>query len=83
MFVSHNSLNSRYMTMAFCRWRSERKQCCLAEEEARAVDETSITSYGIPLSPVTSFKCLGRIIMVEDEDWPAVVSNLRKSRRKW
>ena len=46
-------------------------------------DETAITPYRIPLSPVTSFKYLGKIIMAEDDDWPEVVSNLRKARRKW
>ena len=40
----------------------ERKHHPLAEEEARAGKEMAITSYGIPLAPVTSFKYLGRVL---------------------
>ena len=53
------------------------------EEEARARAETAIMAYGIPLVPVTSFKNLGRILTAAENGWPAVVSNLRKERRKW
>ena len=38
------------------------------------------TAYGIPLTPVSCFKYLGRILMASDDDWPAVVRN---ARRKW
>ena len=41
------------------------------------------TADGIPLSQVTSFKYLGRIITLVDDACPAVDSNLRKARRKW
>ena len=41
------------------------------------------TAYGIPLPPVISFKFLGRVIFSDDNDWPMVVRNLRKARRKW
>ena len=36
-----------------------------------------------PLDHVTSFKYLRRILTAADGDWPEVVSNLRKARRKW
>ena len=42
-----------------------------------------ITAYGIPLTPVTSFKYLGRFILEVGDDWPAVVNNLQISRKKW
>ena len=42
-----------------------------------------ITAYGIPLALVTSSKYLGRVLLVADNDWPEVVRNLRKARKKW
>ena len=42
----------------------------------------SIKDYGIPLAPISSFKYLGKILTVADGNWPAVVRNLRKARRK-
>ena len=83
MFVSHKTLNGRILTTAFCRRRSKRKGYCLVEEEARAGADTSFTAYGVPLAPVTSFVYLGRVFLVDDDYWPAVVRNLRKARRKW
>ena len=45
--------------------------------------ETVFTADGITLAQVTSFKYLEQIIMAADEDWTALVRNLRKARRKW
>ena len=44
---------------------------------------TAITAYGIPLSPVTSFLYFGRVILASDDDWLAVVHNLRWAQQKW
>ena len=43
----------------------------------------SLTTYGSPLSKVTSFKYLGRVLSAEDDNWTAVVRNLRRARHKW
>ena len=43
-----------------------------------AGDEADITTYGIPLAPITSFKYLGRVLYAADYDWTSVVRNLRK-----
>ena len=45
--------------------------------------ERSLTAYGVPLSQVTSFKYLGRVLDTEDDNWPEVVRNLRRTRQKW
>ena len=42
-----------------------------------------LTAYGIRLSPVISFKYLGRVILEEDENCPAVVHNLWRALKKW
>ena len=42
-----------------------------------------ITSYGIPLTPVTSSKYLGRVLSAADNDWPEVVHKLWRARQKW
>ena len=53
------------------------------EEEAQEVMGKSLTEYGYPLSQVTSFKYLGIVLAAEENDWPAVVRNLRRARQKW
>ena len=42
-----------------------------------------ITAYGIPLSPVTSLKFIGRVLVATDNDWPTVVHNLQRAWKKW
>ena len=68
IIVSHKALNCRHMKTSFCWQVVERKQHCLVEEEARAGAEMAFTVDGIPLSQVTSFKYLGRILTAEDDD---------------
>ena len=40
-------------------------------------------AYGKQLEAVPSFKYLGRIMTVGDDDWPAVAGNLVKARKSW
>ena len=40
----------------------------------------TLGAYGRPLNRVTSFRYLGRVILVANEDWPAVIRNLAKAR---
>ena len=83
MFVAQKALNGRHLATAFCRRDMERKWHRLKEEKARQGIERAITSYGSPLAQVTSFKYLGRVLAAEDNDWPAMVHNLRCARQKW
>ena len=43
----------------------------------------SITAYGILLYPITSFRCLGRVLLAADNDWPVVVQKLSREWQKW
>ena len=36
-----------------------------------------------PLENVMAFKYLGQVLTAGDDDWPAVVGNLSKSRKHW
>ena len=40
-------------------------------------------SYGLPLEIVTSFRYLGQMISVADNNWPVVVRNLSRARAVW
>ena len=42
-----------------------------------------LTVYGRPIAPVSSFKYLGIILSVLDDDWTVVVRNIRWAHRKW
>ena len=63
MFVSHRDLNGRHLATDICHQGEERKQLRLTEEEAREGAVTTTTAYGITLSPVSSFKYLGRVML--------------------
>ena len=48
----------------------ERKWNRLEEEDTREGTERALTAYGSPLSQVTSFKYLERVLAAEDNSWP-------------
>ena len=61
----------------------ERKWRRLAEEEACEGTERALTAYAVPLSQVTSFKCLVQVFAAEEDDWLVFVCNIRCTRQKW
>ena len=83
MFMSHKALRIRHMMTSFYQEGVERKRRRLAAEESRVGAEPAFTEDGIPLVQLTSLKYIIQIIMEADDNWPAVVSNLRKARQKW
>ena len=83
MFVAQKSLNGRHLTTSLCRRGIERKWRRRDEEEAREGKDRALSTYGVPLSQVTSFKYQGQVLAAEDENWTAVVRNLRRTRQKW
>ena len=40
-------------------------------------------TYRRPLVAVEKFKYPGRVLKASDDDWPAVVGNLREARKRW
>ena len=83
MFVPQKALNGRHLNTTLCRRVMERKWRLLSEEEAREGAERAHTAYRFPLSQVTSFKLLGRVLVAEENEWTEVVHNLRSARQKW
>ena len=55
----------------------------MAEAELRDSMERAFEAYGKPLETVATFKYLGRVMTAGDDDWPAVVGNLRKAWNSW
>ena len=45
--------------------------------------ERAFRAYVQPLSIVMSFNYLGRILMSLENEWPELVGNLGKARKKW
>ena len=80
MLVPCRALNGRHPATAQCARGSDRKRRRLAEAELRESTERSFKAYGEPLENLTAFKYLGQVLMAEDNDWIAVVSNLSKAR---
>ena len=40
-------------------------------------------AYGKPLEKVNFLKCLGRVMTTVNDDWMAVVGNVKKARKSW
>ena len=55
----------------------------MGTEEERAVTSRAFIAYGTPIEVVTYFRYLGIVILVADDDWPAVVRNMAKARAVW
>ena len=55
----------------------------MAEEDLQESAERAFQAYGRTLEMVTSFKYLGPVLTGEEDDWTAVVGNLRKARNFW
>ena len=49
----------------------------------RENSERAFEAYRAPIELVSEFKYLGRILTATDDNWPAVVGNLRKARQSW
>lgn len=68
---------------AMCAAGADRKKRRIAAEAARRARETEFYAYGQPLQSVDLFNYLGRQTSNIDVDWPAVMTNLKKARKKW
>ena len=55
----------------------------LAEERLRESTERAFDGYGKTLENLTAFRYLGRVLMVGDDDFPAVVGTLCTVRKSW
>ena len=85
IMVLWGSLNRMHRRTAQCRKGSERKRWRLVEEEEeeRVVASRAFRVYWCPPYMATSFQYMGWVILAADNDFPAVVSNLYRSRVVW
>ena len=83
MMLTWEALNGLRLNMSVCYKVAESKCCRLAVEEDPAGTETALWDHEVPLTNVSSFKYLGRLLMYIYNNWLMVVANLRKARKKW
>ena len=83
MIVPWKSLNGRQVTTTQCNKEVDQKRQQLAEEEIRESGARDFQAYGRPIETVQCFRYLGRVMTTLDENWTAVVGNLRKERKSW
>ena len=83
MQVPRRALSGRHPGTTQCAKGAERKRQWLAETERRENSERVFEAYGAPINLVSEFKYLGMIVTATDDDWLAVIGNLRKARRSW
>ena len=80
MLVPWKALNGTHRRTSQCDRSAEQEQWRLVAEEEREVTTRSLSTYGCPLEMVTSFRYLGQIISVADDNWPEVVKNFSRAR---
>ena len=83
MMIPWRTLNRRHPATAQCNRGAGQKRRRLAEAELWESTERAFEAYGEPLENVTEFKYLGQVTTTVDDDWPAVVGNLRKAMKSW
>ena len=66
-----------------CTQGAERKRRRLLAEEEREVNTRAFSAYGRPLVMVTSFKYLGLVILMTENNYPEVVRNLDRAKTVW
>ena len=81
MFIFHWAISGRNLSTDVSDREMIRSTSKLAEEEARSGAAKALTTYGRPLTPVSSFKSFGRTLLVSNDDWLVAVYNLRQLRR--
>ena len=83
MQVPRRALNGSHPGTAQCAKGAKRKRQRLTEKNMRENSEWAFEAYGAPIGSVLEFKYLGRILTATDDDWPAVIGNLRTASRSW
>lgn len=76
-------LNRTHYSSALCAAGRERRRRAQALEDSRRAKEQVFSARGVPLTRVSTFKYLGRILSEDNTDWPAVLKNVKKARAKW
>ena len=76
ILVPRRSLNGRHSSTVQCARGAERKRRRLAELEIRERSEQAFEAYGKPIQNVLTFRYLGRVLTVGDDDCLAVVGNI-------
>ena len=83
MMVPGRELNGRHHATAMCKKGAEIKRRRMAEAELRDSTERAFEAYGKTLDTVSTFKYLGQVMTVGDDNWPVVTGNIVKERKIW
>lgn len=83
MFVSQLALNCGHHNTQVCIDGMERVRKRHLSEQARRAGEVTFTVNGRMLEKVDVFKYLGRLLVMNDDDGPALVRNLSRARSQW
>ena len=68
MLLNWHDMNRRHLSNTQCSRGAESKQRCPSEEELRESLERAFQAYGEPLENVTSFKYLGRVLTLGNDN---------------
>ena len=83
MHIPYSALNSNHTATAACRRGATLHERRLQVARLRRSNEQIITVNGTDLERVPQFCYLGRVLSLNNSDWPAVYKNIRKAKQKW
>ena len=83
MFIPWAALKCHHPFFDLCAQGFDSQIWRMVEEEAWAGSAMEICDYVRPLETVSSFKYLGRLLTAAGNDFPDVISNIWKVRKRW
>ena len=83
MMVTWKNLNGTHRRTAQFTQGAEWRRRQLTAKEEKEVTVRYFSVYWCSLEMVISFKYLGLVILTTDDDWPAVVRKLARSKMAW
>ena len=81
--TTYSDLNGSHYSSALCAEGRDRRRRRAALEDSRLSQERVFYARGVALETVPVFKYLGRHLSQDNSDWPAVLYNIKKARKRW
>ena len=83
MFVTWETFTIGQLGPIMCRRGTEKNHRRLDVNATWVATGKEFQAHDHIIVKVDTFKHLGRMLYFDERDWPAVVGNLQRSRRKW
>ena len=83
MLVTWADLNGRHPNTAQWAKGADQKRCRMEVDEMQSSTERAFWAHGCPLTSVSQFNYIGRVLTASVDEWTTVVGNIKKALQKW